>query len=94
MSFGDYEYQQPSISVGLEKRIAKYWNWRTNLASAWRPPNVSELYSNGLHHGAATFEIGDTNLAREVSYNASMALAYCCYCSFAVVAGFPFRRAP
>lgn len=72
----DYEYQQPSISVGLEKRIAKYWNWRTNLASAWRPPNVSELYSNGLHHGAATFEIGDTNLAREVSYNASMALAY------------------
>ena len=37
---------------------------------------MSELYSNGLHHGAATFEIGDTNLAQEVSYNASMALAY------------------
>ncbi len=72
----NHEYQQPSISVGIEKCFGNAWNWRTNLASAWRPPNVSELYSNALHHGAATFEIGDTNLVRAISYNASTALTY------------------
>jgi iron complex outermembrane recepter protein len=62
-------YTQPSGSIGILKSFQGGWQWRTNVATAWRPPNVNELYSNGLHHGAATFEIGDTSLAREVSYN-------------------------
>ncbi|MCO6465117.1 MAG: TonB-dependent receptor [Bradyrhizobiaceae bacterium] len=36
-----------------------------NLGHAWRQPQVNELYSNGLHHGAAQYEIGDSTLSVE-----------------------------
>src|SRR3546814_10940800 len=35
---------------------------------AWRPPSVNELYSNGLHHGTASYEIGDSTLESEQGY--------------------------
>ncbi len=38
---------------------------RINLGTAFRPPNVAELYSEGLHHGAAAIEIGDSTLNTE-----------------------------
>ena len=48
----------------------------TNLATAWRPPTVNELYAAGVHQSAATYEIGDPNLTREQAYNASASLLY------------------
>ena len=71
-----YIFQQPSGTIGVNRSIGKYWVWRSNLGIAWRPPNVSELYSNGLHHGSATFEIGDTNLLQEVSYSWDSEIQY------------------
>ena len=47
-----------------------------NLATAWRPPTVNELYAAGVHQSAATYEIGDPNLTREQAYNASASLLY------------------
>ena len=41
---------------------------RSILASAWRPPDVSELYSEGLHHGAASLELGDSTLQSEQAF--------------------------
>ena len=49
---------------------------RTNLASAWRPPNVAELYSEGLHHGTGTIEEGDENLRTEKAYKWINTLTY------------------
>lgn len=37
--------------------------------SSWRPPAPNELYSNGLHQGLASIEIGDSNLMPERSYH-------------------------
>lgn len=34
---------------------------------SWRPPSANELFSKGVHHGAATIERGDVNLKKEVS---------------------------
>jgi len=49
----------------------------TGTASvAWRPPQVNELYVNGLHHGTASYEIGDPDLANEVAYNFSAQLKH------------------
>lgn len=31
----------------------------------WRPPQVNELYVNGLHHGTSSFERGDADLKQE-----------------------------
>jgi len=34
-----------------------------------RAPLVQELYTNGVHHATRSFEIGDPNLKKEISYN-------------------------
>lgn len=37
--------------------------------SSWRPPAPNELYSNGLHQGLASIEIGDSALKPERSFH-------------------------
>lgn len=38
---------------------------------AWRAPSINELYSAGLHHGAAAVEYGDEQLKEERAYSAT-----------------------
>jgi iron complex outermembrane receptor protein len=45
-----------------------------NGGTTWRAPFVNELYSNGVHHSAASFEIGDSLLKPERGWNASLTL--------------------
>lgn len=40
------------------------------LSSAWRAPQINELFSNGLHHGAARIEKGFMELKAERAYSA------------------------
>lgn len=46
-------------------------NLRLSLtaSTAWRAPQVNELFSNGLHHGAARIEKGDADLHPERAYS-------------------------
>ncbi len=44
-------------------------NFSINLGSAWRAPSVNELYTDGLHHGAAALEYGNDKLKSERTYN-------------------------
>lgn len=37
------------------------------VGSAWRPPSVNELYSDGVHHGSAQYEVGDALMPLERS---------------------------
>jgi iron complex outermembrane receptor protein len=57
-----------SGSIGALYKPKTNWNVSANFASTWRQPNVSELFSNGVHHGVAAFETGDRNLQPEVAY--------------------------
>lgn len=50
-----------SISRSFNKRLKLGYNF----ATAWKPPVVSELYSDGVHHGSAAYELGDINLKTE-----------------------------
>lgn len=43
---------------------------------AWRAPDVNELYSKGLHHGAAAYEEGDATLQPEASWKWNNELRY------------------
>jgi iron complex outermembrane receptor protein len=52
------------------------WTIRSTLASGWRPPSVSELYANGVHHGTSQYEIGDRALMPERNYAADLTLEY------------------
>jgi iron complex outermembrane recepter protein len=70
------QFQNPSVSVGLSRLMGHHWIMRLNLGTAWRPPSINELYSNGLHHGAASIEIGDSQLRKEIVYNSQLGLQY------------------
>jgi iron complex outermembrane recepter protein len=72
----NHSYAQPSVTAGLIRKFGSSWHWKLNTANSWRPPSANELYSNGLHHGAASFEIGDTNLRKEMSYSLNTALMF------------------
>ncbi len=52
----DLDYQNVTATLGWIKEISEEHHFRTNLGLAWRPPNVSELYSFGRHQ--ATIEYG------------------------------------
>ncbi len=73
----NYRFQNPSFSLAVKHTgLIKGLQLGSWLGMAWRPPTVSELYSNGLHHGAAAFEIGDTSFTAEVAYNANSYIYY------------------
>jgi len=53
-----YTFGNLSATGGLAYRVSDRFTVRTNLGTAWRQPNVAELFSRGLHHGAAAIEEG------------------------------------
>jgi iron complex outermembrane receptor protein len=63
----DLDYQNFSAFLGGLYQISPDLTFNSNLGSAWRPPNVNELFSEGLHHGAAAVEIGNPDLKSEKS---------------------------
>ncbi len=70
------QFQNPSVSAGMSRLLGHHWIARLNLGTAWRPPSINELYSNGLHHGAASIEIGDAQLKKEIVYNSQLGIQY------------------
>lgn len=69
-------FQSPTASIGLLNELNRHTTLQTTLGTAFRPPNVNELYSNGVHHGAAAYEIGNPDLKSEHSVNLSLTLNY------------------
>jgi iron complex outermembrane receptor protein len=39
--------------------------WKSHIGLAWRAPSANELYSDGIHHGTGTYEVGDPTLKSE-----------------------------
>lgn len=52
------------------------WSIASSLGRAWRAPNVSELYSAGVHHGTAQYQLGDSSITAERSVNADVTLRH------------------
>ena len=65
-----YTFSNTTGTVGFVYKLKDHLSWRTNIGSSWRPPTVNELYSKGLHHGAAAIENGNTQLKPEQAYKA------------------------
>ena len=63
-------------TIGANYRPNTQWNFLTNVSSAWRAATVNELYSDGVHQGAASYEKGDENLLPEVALNTSFTANY------------------
>ena len=72
----DRTFGNPSGTIGSTYKINSKLKWLFNTTFAWRAPQVNELYVNGLHHGTASFEIGDPNLNSEKAVNFSTQFKY------------------
>jgi len=48
-------YQNLSATMGIVKPLAEGHIFRSNIGTAWRPPNVSELYSFGKHQASVDY---------------------------------------
>ncbi len=66
-----YTYQNLAGTIGAVYYPNNTLSIRLNLGTAWRPPTAAELYSDGVHHGAATYEKGDSTQTSEKSYQAT-----------------------
>ncbi|WP_172919800.1 TonB-dependent receptor [Capnocytophaga canis] len=62
---GNRTFNNLTYLIGGSYKPTDFWSVTSNIGVAWRSPHVSELYSNGLHHGAGTFDIGDGSLTSE-----------------------------
>ncbi|MCS7176755.1 MAG: TonB-dependent receptor [Candidatus Kapabacteria bacterium] len=56
--------------------VERPWELRASVASGWRAPTAVELFANGVHHGAAIFEVGDSTLAAERVWTAELSASY------------------
>lgn len=63
-------------TLGANFRPNAQWNFLANISSAWRAATVNELYSDGVHHGAASYERGDEALVPELALNLSFTANY------------------
>ena len=77
-----------AAALGALYALGDHWSVAANLGSAWRPPNVSELYSFGVHHGTAQFEIGDPDLGTERSLDVSATVRHESASASAEVSGY------
>jgi len=68
--------------LGLSGSLGLKYHWTTNfenhliVARAFRAPSPNELFSNGVHHGAGAYELGDPFLKGETAYNVSLNSLY------------------
>jgi len=63
-------------SLGAMWQISDKITANMNLATAWRPPQVNELYSNDVHHGSAYYEVGDSTLLNERTLGGDASISY------------------
>lgn len=70
------EYSNLSGTAGFSYDFTNDFRASVSIGTSWRPPNVSELYSNGLHHGSASIEIGNSSLSNETSFNTTATMYY------------------
>lgn len=71
-----FNYHNISASTGINYTLNTHNSFIGNYALTSRPPNVSELFSDGLHHSAARFEIGDIRFKKEISNRISASHNY------------------
>lgn len=69
-------YQAFTGSLGSAWRVTNNLALIGSFTSGWRAPIPFELFSNGVHHGASIFFMGDGSLKPEVSRNLELSLRY------------------
>ena len=70
------QFGNASGTTGLNYHINQRASVTLHSGYAWRPPSVYELFAKGVHHGAGTYEEGDSNLVSEKAWNSNLTFQY------------------
>lgn len=62
-----FDFHNVALFFGFKYDASTQFQISTNIASAFRPPNVAELLSDGIHQSVASIEEGNINLKTERS---------------------------
>jgi iron complex outermembrane receptor protein len=71
-----FNFHNISASAGIRVDLNEHSYIIGNYSLANRPPNPSELFSEGLHHSAARIELGDLRLGQELSHRVALSYSY------------------
>lgn len=76
--FSDFvnDFSNVSGALGFTHQLNDRINFKANLGSAFRAPNIAELSSDGIHEGTFRYEIGTTRLRPEQSFYGDVSLEY------------------
>ena len=76
--FTDFGRFFPGVtgSIGAVRSFGDFLHLRINAARGFRAPNLSELASNGEHEGTLRFELGDSALNPEYSWQGDIGLDF------------------
>ncbi len=69
-------YNSFNGALGVKTNISKNVVTRLNLATGFRAPNLSELTSDGVHHGTNRYEIGNSDLNTEQNFQADLNIEF------------------
>lgn len=72
----DRRFNAATYLLMVSWQAYKHSKFTVSHASSWRPPAPNELYSNGLHQGLASIEVGDASMRPERSFNQSVAYLF------------------
>ncbi len=73
--YGERFFNGFSGNLGVNYRKDN-WKFVLSGTTAWRAPQVNELFSDGLHHGAARIETGRSDMQTERSWGLATAIEY------------------
>jgi iron complex outermembrane receptor protein len=71
-----FYFNNLSGTLGFRQHLNDNWDWMLTLGRAWRAPQASEMFSAGLHQGAARVELGNKTLKPESSWNLNAETKY------------------
>lgn len=73
---GEHNFHNITYSLGGAWQATPNSSLSSNIGVAWRAPQVNELYSSGLHHGAGTYNLGEASLSPETGAKWITSLSY------------------
>lgn len=74
--YADRLFTNLSGNIGFNYRFTTALRVIVNASTAWRAPQINELYADGLHHGAARIEKGNAALTPERANNVAANLLF------------------
>ncbi|MEY4539428.1 MAG: hypothetical protein RLZZ306_1185 [Bacteroidota bacterium] len=71
-----FNFDNFSGAFGVKKHLTDSLEIFMNAGLVWRSPSVNELFTDGIHHGSASYEKGDLSLQPEVAKNVAFGINY------------------